>query len=115
MAKLFVRSALTDFDEAQRGKDRDDFAGFEDRDARHSDDDGLRADEFGFELGFAVFEQHGDDFAKVGVQLVEGGALTVRAPESRHIAHVKLRVRTMLDDRRIRTHGAWRRVKALGL
>ncbi len=72
MAELLVRSALAYFDKPQTGENRDDFARLENRNARHSvDNDGLRADEFGLELRFAVVKQHGDHFSKIGLQLVE--------------------------------------------
>lgn len=54
MPKLLVRAALAHFDETERVEKCDDLAQLEDRDAWHSDDDGLRADEFGPELRFAV-------------------------------------------------------------
>ena len=54
VTELLVRAALSHLDEAQRIEDRDDLAGLEDRNTRHSDDDSLRADEFGFEFRFAV-------------------------------------------------------------
>jgi hypothetical protein len=61
MAKLLVRAALAHFDEAQRVQDCDYLSRPENRDARHSvHDNGLRADEFRFELGLAVIEQHCD-------------------------------------------------------
>ena len=57
MTELFVGTPLADFDEAQRIEKRDDLARFENRDARHSvHDNRLRADELGFELGFAVIK-----------------------------------------------------------
>jgi hypothetical protein len=52
-----VRAALAYFNKPQSVENCDDFARFEDRNAGHSaDDDGLRADELGFELRFAVIE-----------------------------------------------------------
>ena len=45
-------------------KNGDDFARLENRNRRHSvDDDRLRANELGFELRFAIFEQHRDHFS----------------------------------------------------
>jgi len=61
MAELLVRAALTHFDETKRAENRDDLARLENRNAWHSvHDDGLRADEFCFELGLAIAEQHGN-------------------------------------------------------
>lgn len=55
MAELLVGAALADFRKAQRIQDRDDLAGLEYRDPGHlANEDGLRADELGLELGGAI-------------------------------------------------------------
>ena len=41
----------------------------------------------------AIFQQNGDDFTQVMMQLVEGFALAVRAGEARNIAGIQPRVR----------------------
>ena len=104
VTELLVRTALAYFDEPDRHEERDDLAGLEYRDARHSDQNGLRADELGLEPGLAVFEQHRDHFAQVRVQFIQCRALAVRAGEPRHVAHVELRIRAMLDHGGVGVH-----------
>jgi len=107
VSELLVRAALAHFDEAEPREDRDDLARLKNRDARHSfDDDGLRADEFGLELRFAVLEQHRNHFAKIRVQLIERRSLAVRSRESRYVAHVEARIRAVLDNGGKSGHGA---------
>jgi len=63
VAELLVRTALAHLGKPERQQNGNDLARLENRDARHSGHDhGLRADEFGFELGLAIVEQHGDHF-----------------------------------------------------
>ena len=57
-----------------------------------SDEDRLSADEFRFQRRFAVLEEHRDDFAKIGVQLIERLALRMRAAEARNVSDVETRV-----------------------
>lgn len=107
MAKLLVRTALPYFGEAKREQDGDNFSRLQDRHAaRLSDKYGLSADEFGFQLGIAVFQEHGDHLAQVRMQLVERRPLAMCAAESRHIADVQLSRRAVLDHRGIGMHSA---------
>jgi hypothetical protein len=77
MTKLFVGTALTDFDEAEGFEDAGNFTRFENRNVspKKSNRDCLCADEFRFQLRLAVFEQHGDDFFQIQVQLLQRRAL----------------------------------------
>ncbi len=65
VAKLFVRTALSDFYEAEFLKYPDNLRRFEDWDLAHylCYCDVLDPDEFRFEFQLAVFEQHRDHFA----------------------------------------------------
>lgn len=84
--------------EAQRRENRNDLAGFEDRDARHSDDDyGLRAHELRLELGLAIVQQHGDYLLQIGLQRVERLGLAVRTAEPGYETHIALRVGATFD------------------
>jgi len=51
-------------------------------------DDGLRADELGFELGLAIVEQHRNHFVQIRMQLIQGCPLTMRPGETRDVAYV---------------------------
>lgn len=89
MSKLFVRAALTDFDETELVKDADDLSGFEDRQLRHfsAHFDQLRSDEFGFDVRLTIFEEHGHDFAQIRVELVQRFRLRVRSRKTGDGAH----------------------------
>jgi hypothetical protein len=105
VAKLLVRAALAHLDEAQRGENGNDLAGFEDRDTRHSgDDDGLRAHKLRLELGLAIVQEHGDHLLEIGIEFVERFGLAVRAWEPGHITHIELRVGATFDYRGIGMH-----------
>ena len=62
----------------------------------HSDH--LCADELGIERWLTIFEQHLDDLFQVGVQLVEGLALAVRAGEARDVADVETGLGAAFND-----------------
>jgi hypothetical protein len=66
--------------------------------------DGLRPDEFPFQLGLAVLEKHRDDLFEVLPQLVDASALRVRTRPSRDIAHEQTRAGIPLDDGREVSH-----------
>ena len=105
--RRFVRTALAYCNKPQTIENRDDFARFENRNGRHSvDDDGLRTNELGFELRFAVIKQHCDHFSEIGVQLVERGALAVRSGKTRNVAHVQVRFGTAFNDGGLGAHGS---------
>lgn len=61
----------------------------------------LRADELGLQFHLTLLGEELDDLTEVCVQLVQGRALAVGAPESRDVAHVEVRVWAPLDDRRV--------------
>ena len=66
----------------------------------------MRTHKFGVEFRFAVVEQQGNYFLKIGVQFIECFPLAVRAREPRHLAYVKLRVRATFDHGSIGVHNA---------
>ena len=104
MTEPLVQAALTNFLEAQRGEDGDNLARLEYRDRRHprSHHDGLRADILANHRGRSVFEDHGDDFAEIGVELIERLALAVGAGKAGDIPDVKASLPATLDNRGIR-------------
>jgi len=106
VAKLLVRTALPHFVKTGHQQNGNDLARLENRDARHSGHDhGLRTDGFGFKLGLAIGEQHGDHVLQIGVQLIERLALAVRAGEAGHIAHIELRVGAAFNHGGVGMHG----------
>ena len=70
--KPLVGAALALFVETERGQDGDDLARTENRYGGHgrSDADGLGSDELSLDRGFAILKDQGNDFGKVGVELV---------------------------------------------
>lgn len=96
---LAMRASLPDLPKAKAFRQRSEFARFQDRDGARGlrDLDGLEAHELGLELGFAVLEQHGDDFTQVLLEFVERGALAVRSRPSWNRADEETRIRVALD------------------
>ena len=70
MCELLMGAALSDFSEAQSHKDGDDFARLENRKPRPLGGDRLDSYEFALQLGFAILQQHFDDFTEVPGQLL---------------------------------------------
>jgi hypothetical protein len=48
--------------------------------------------------GFSILQQHGNDFAKVGLEFVEGLRLRMSAGKTGHVAHEQPRVRVAFDN-----------------
>lgn len=100
VAILPVGSALSNLDEPEALQNPGDLPRLQDRYVAHLRDlDGLRADEFSLQLWLAVLEKHGDDLLEVLSQLVDAGALRVRARPPWDIAHEQTRVWVPFDDR----------------
>jgi hypothetical protein len=57
----------------------------------------LDRDELGFELGFAILEEHAHHFMEVDLQLVERFALAVRTRPAGHVADEKARAGVAFD------------------
>jgi hypothetical protein len=106
VAELFVRTALANLSEAQPLQPCHDLTRLEDRwlgqESRH---DSLDADELGFKLRFAIFEQEGDDLFQVSVEFVERLGLAVSAGKTRDIADVQAGIGITLHDGGISLHG----------
>src|SRR5437016_454451 len=94
MAVLDVRAALAHRNKSESFKHAANLRRFKNRDVAHdsSNPDGLRADKLAFEFRLAIFEQHGDDLAEVGLQLVERLSLRVCAGKPGHITDEQTRV-----------------------
>ncbi len=60
--------------------------------------DDLSSDELGLDLGFSIFEQHGDDFTQIRVQLIERLGLRVCSRKTRDESDEKAGFRRALDD-----------------
>lgn len=59
--------------------------------------DGLRAYKFSFQLRLTVFEQHGDDFLQIQVQLLQRRALRMSTGKAGNVADEQFRFRATLD------------------
>jgi hypothetical protein len=70
-------------------------------DLRH---DGLHADEFGFKLGFAIFEEEKNDLLQIAIELVERFGLTVGTGKARNVTDVQPGIRIALHDCRESLH-----------
>jgi hypothetical protein len=100
------RPALADFGEAERDKNGDDLARFENGDVPHRlrNSHVLDTDELGLQVGFSIFEKHGDDFLKVAVKLVERCPLSVGAGEPRDKPDKQPGLGAAFDDGGIGSH-----------
>ena len=61
--------------------------------------DFLKANEVAFKNRCAIFQQHGDHFLKIGLQLFQGFRLAVGTRESRYVAHQEARFLAALNHR----------------
>ena len=75
MRELLMGAVLPDFSEAQSQKDGDEFARLESREPRHLGGDGLDTYEFALQVGFAILQEHFDDFTEVLGQLLSSLSL----------------------------------------
>ena len=73
IAKLFVRSALTDFGETEFDEDGNDFTGLENGDVAHysSDCDVLDSDKLGLQQGLTILQEHCNNVVQVVVDFVQ--------------------------------------------
>ena len=105
MAILPVGSALSNLDGSEALQNPGDLPRLQDGDVPHLRDlNGLRTDELPLQLWLAVLKKHGDDLFEVLSQLVDAGALRVRARPPWDISNEQTRVRIPLDDRSERPH-----------
>jgi len=100
VAKLYVRSALANQGEAAALEERYNLSWLEDRQIAQGSGDGniLDGDEFGFELGLAIFEQHRNHLAQIRLEFFHVLALAVRTRPARDVTHEKVRFRIPLND-----------------
>ncbi len=104
MCELLVGAALPDLSEAQSDQDRDDFARLENRKPRHLGGDRLDPYEFALQLGFAILEEHCDDFTEVLGQLFLRLSLGVSAGKPGDVADQKPRLGIALNYGREFSH-----------
>jgi hypothetical protein len=106
MGKLFVRTALSHFVEAEALENCHHLTRFEDRRLGHRsvDLDGLNANKLTFELGLTVFKQHRYDLAKVDIELVERFGLAVCAGESGYMPDVQASLGVAFNHCRVALH-----------
>ena len=98
MRELLVRAALPGLGEAERHQNRDHLTRLEDREARHLRRDRLDPYEFGFQLGFAVLEEHRHYLSKVLGQLRTGLSLRVGTGETGHMADEEAGLSVFFND-----------------
>ena len=104
MCELLVGAALPDFSEAQSDQDGDDFARLENRKPRHLGGDRLDPYEFALELGFAILQEHFDDFTEVLGQLLLSLSLGVSTRKPGNVADEKPRLGVALNYGREFSH-----------
>ncbi len=97
MCKLLMGAALPDFGEAQSQKDGDDFARLENRKPRHLGGDRFDPYEFALQLGFAILEEHFDDFTEVLGQFLSSLSLGMSARKPGDVACEKSRLGVPLN------------------
>lgn len=99
VTKLLVRTTLPDFDETKVAQDGQDLSRLQNWDISHGSRDGdvLHPNKFRFEDGFAIFQEHGNDFSQVGVQLIKSCALRMSTRKSRDEADEKTCIRVAFD------------------
>jgi hypothetical protein len=54
--------------------------------------DALNAHEFSFESRFAVFKEHGNHFAQIGMKFIQRSRLRLSARKTGHVPHEQSRV-----------------------
>jgi hypothetical protein len=64
----------------------------------------LRSDKLGFQAGFPIFKEHGENFMKILAELIQRFTLGVGPRETRHKADKKSGFRALLDYRRVGLH-----------
>jgi len=106
MSILAVRTTLANLNKSESGQDGGDLPRLENGNVAHrlGDLHRLRSDELPLKLGRAIFEQHRDDLLEVLAELVEGGALRVRAGPAWDVADEQARSLVALDDCRKALH-----------
>jgi hypothetical protein len=97
MCELLMGAALPDFGEAQSQKDGDDFARLENRKPRHLGGDRFDTYEFALQLGFAILQEHFDDFTEVLGQLLSSLSLGMSTRKPGDVAYEESRLGVPLN------------------
>ena len=97
MRELLMGAALPDFSEAQSHKDEDDFARLENRKPRHLGGDRFDTYEFALQVGFAILQEHSDDFTEVLGQLLSSLSLGMSTRKPGDVADEKSRLGVPLN------------------
>ena len=97
VCELLVGAALPDFSEAQSDENGDDFTRLENPKPRHLGGDRLDPHEFALQLGFAILQEHFDDFTEVLGQLLLSLSLGMSTGESGDVADEKSRLGVPLN------------------
>ena len=107
MPELLVGAALAYFTEAERFKERDEFAGLQGRDAPHGSGDleGMCPDELRFDLGLTIFKEEVNNLTEVHLEFVECPPLRMGARPPRNVAHEDPGVGVSLNNRGEGAHG----------
>jgi len=107
MAKLLVQTTLPNFPEPERQEYENDLSRPEDRNLPHltsGNNDDLSSDKRSFHDGLALIKDQGNDFLEIVVELFQCLALAVSARKARNIANIQTSVRTVFNNRDIRSH-----------
>jgi hypothetical protein len=99
VAKLLVRSALADFRESKALENCNNFSSLEGGDVSHGSGHGdcLDPNKPNLDLGFAILQQHGDDFLQVAIQFVQTFRLRASPRKARHESDIQASSRVSLD------------------
>ena len=97
MCELLMGAALPDLSEAQSHKDRDDFARLKNPKPRHLGGDRFDTYEFALQLGFAILQEHFDDFTEVLGQLLLSLSLGMSTGKPWDVADEKSRLGIALN------------------
>lgn len=86
-----MRSALANFSVSEALENRYELGSFENGNVPHGSSygDGLNADEFHFQFGLAVLQQHRYDFPQVTIQLIETFSLRMSTRKAGHEPNIK--------------------------
>jgi hypothetical protein len=64
----------------------------------------LYSDKLGFQAGFPIFKEHGENFVEILAEFIQRFTLGVCPRETRHKADKKSGFRALLDYRRVGLH-----------
>ena len=93
---------MPDFHKPQALEARYNLARLEDRQRAHSGDaHRLGPDELRFKMRLAIFEEHGDHFGEIGLNLIQTRTLTMRSTKTRNVSDQDAGLGIALDHRRI--------------